>query len=144
MKEKICVSVLILMAVSAFVFASATKDQDVTSGTEKITLGYSFWGSPDAIGVEADIIAAFEKKYPNLKVEPNVTGYGDYHTKLLTMIAGGSAPDVMRISTNFLPDFVASKGVVNIDKMAKDHNFDLSIYYKEGLNDCSWEGVCYG
>ena len=144
MQRKIVLLIIVLFSICAIAFGSGTKDTKKTSGSDVVTIKYAFWGSPDAIGVEADIIAAFEAKYPNIKVEPVVTGYGDYHTKLLTMIAGGSAPDVMRISSQYFPDFVNAKGLVNLDKMAKDHNYDLSMYYKEGLMECSWNGVCYG
>jgi multiple sugar transport system substrate-binding protein len=33
---------------------------------------------------------------------------------------------------------------MNIDQVAKAHNYDLSVFYKEGIVDCSWDGVCYG
>ena len=56
-----------------------------------VTLKYAFWGNPDAIGVEQDIIKAFEEKHPDIKIEPIVSGYADYHTKLMTMIAGNRA-----------------------------------------------------
>jgi multiple sugar transport system substrate-binding protein len=143
-KKNIVLGIMFLLAGSV-IFAAGGRDQGGTQRAGEVAnVKYAFWGSPESIGVEGDIIAAFEAKYSNIKIEPVVTGYGDYHTKLLTMIAGGSAPDLMRISTQFLPDLVASKGLVDIGKMARDHNYDLSIYLKEGLDDCSWEGVLYG
>ncbi|GHT68434.1 ABC transporter substrate-binding protein [Spirochaetia bacterium] len=143
MKKKIALGIITFLLLSSMIFAGGN-NQQAKPGSEKVTLKYAFWGSPEAIGVEADIIAAFEAKYPNIKVEPVVSGYNDYHTKLLTMIAGGSAPDVMRISSQYLPDLVDSKGLMNIDQVAKAHNYDLSVFYKEGLTDCSWDGICYG
>jgi multiple sugar transport system substrate-binding protein len=143
MKEKTIFLSVIFSLSGILVFGGAGQQGTVPAESPK-TVRYAFWGSPDAIGVEGDIIAAFEAKYPSVKIEPVVSGYGDYHSKLLTIIAGGAAPDVMRISTQFLPDFAASKSLVNMDQMAKEHNFDLSMYYKEGLIDCSWEGILYG
>ncbi len=57
-----------------------------------VTLKYAFWGNPDAIGVEQDIIEAFETLHPDIKIEPIVSGYADYHTKIMTMIAGTWPP----------------------------------------------------
>ena len=142
MKRSISILLIPIICVS-MIFANGTSESKAKSD-DQIVLTYAFWGSPDAIGVEADLIEAFEAKYPNIKVEPVVTGYSDYHTKLLTMIAGGAAPDVMRISTQFLPDLVASGGLLDVGKMAEEKGFDLSMYYEDGLKDCSWDGICYG
>jgi multiple sugar transport system substrate-binding protein len=56
---------------------------------EKVEVKYSFWGNPDAIGVEKDIIDAYEKANPDTTVTPIAVDYTNYHAKLLTMIAGG-------------------------------------------------------
>jgi multiple sugar transport system substrate-binding protein len=143
--KRIFLSGFVFLLAGFFVFAGGGAQQKTgSSSPEQVTVKYAFWGSPEALGVEADIISAFEVKNPSIKIEPVVSGFGDYHTKLLTMIAGGSAPDVMRISTQYLPDFVNSKGLRDIDKMARERSFDLTQYYKEGLLDCSIDGVLYG
>jgi multiple sugar transport system substrate-binding protein len=144
MKRKLFLLGLVFLMAGVVVFAGGKQQQSSSSGAAPVTVKYAFWGTPEAIGVEADIITAFEEKNPNIKIEPVVSGYGDYHTKLLTMIAGGSAPDVMRISPHYLPDLVYSKGLKDIDRVAKEHNYDLSVYYREGLTDCSVDGVLYG
>lgn len=139
--KKTLTIVLMLCLLCTAVFANATEE---VASNKDVTITYAFWGNPDAIGVEADIIAAFEAKYPNIHVEPVVSAYGDYHAKLLTMIAGGSTPDVMRISTQYLPSLALSGGLVDIRKVARKHNFDMDMYYQEGLIDCSYDGICYG
>ena len=112
MKKSISIILIAILAIS-MVFAQGKTESKADD--KPITITYAFWGNPEAIGVEADIIAAFEAKYPNIHVEPVVSAYGDYHTKLLTMIAGGSAPDVMRISTQYLPDLAASGGLSDVN-----------------------------
>lgn len=141
MKKSIAIILIALLLVSS-VFANGANESKPNDDVTTIT--YAFWGNPEAIGVEAEIIEAFEAKYPNIHVEPVVSAYGDYHTKLLTMIAGGSTPDVMRISTQYLPDLASSGGLCNIEDLAKKYSFDTSIYYEQGLEDCSYDGVCYG
>ena len=142
--KRISIVLLMLLVLCGFVFASGKSEDTSSSSDDEIVITYAFWGSPDAIGVEADVIAAFEAKYPNIHVEPVVSGYNDYHTKLLTMIAGGSAPDVMRISTQYLPDLASSGGLLDIGAEAEKRGYDLSMYYEEGVEDCSYEDICYG
>lgn len=141
MKKSISIILIAILAIS-MVFAQGKAESKADD--KPITITYAFWGNPEAIGVEADIIAAFEAKYPNIHVEPVVSAYGDYHTKLLTMIAGGSAPDVMRISTQYLPDLAASGGLSDVNKLASKYSFDMGMYYEQGIEDCSYNDVCYG
>ena len=142
--KKISLMLIFIMIIGFTVYGGGTDEIQDSSDEDKIVLTYAFWGSPDAIGVEADVIAGFEEKYPNIHIEPVVSGYNDYHTKLLTMIAGGAAPDVMRISTQYLPDLASSGGLLDIGEEAEKRGYDLSIYYEDGLEDCSYNGVCYG
>lgn len=130
--KRLAFLVLALVAMSAVVSA------------QKITLKYAFWGNPDAIGVEKDIIDAYEAKNPNVKIEPVAIGYGDYHTKLQIMIAGGQAPDVMRIDTYFFQDFMKNKALKDITNLIKTNKFDLSKLYPVGLQDVQSGGKYYG
>jgi multiple sugar transport system substrate-binding protein len=100
------------------------------------TIKYAFWGNPTAIGVEKDIIEEFEKANPTIKVQPIAVAYNDYHTKLLTMIAGGQSPDVMRIDSYFFADFMKAKALKNISRLIKKDKLDMSTYYPAGLQDC--------
>ena len=109
-----------------------------------VTIQYAFWGNPTAIGVEKDIIDEFEKTHPNIKVTPIAIAYGDYHQKLLTLLAGGQAPDVMRIDSFFFSDFMRSKALMDISKFIKRDKVNLAAYYQNGLPDSMYKGHYYG
>ncbi len=108
------------------------------------TIKYAFWGNPDAIGVEKDIIDAFEAKNPDIKVTPIAVAYNDYHAKLLIMIAGGQAPDVMRVDSYFFQDFMKNKALKDITGLIKSNKFDTSKLYSVGLQDVQADGKFYG
>lgn len=129
----------ILFALAALVlFASIAGAQATT------TIKYAFWGNPDAIGVEKDIIDQFEAQNPSIKVETIVSAYGDYHTKLLTMIAGGAAPDVMRVDSYYFNDFMKVGALRDIGSLISKEKIDLSSYYQQGIEECTWNGKLYG
>jgi multiple sugar transport system substrate-binding protein len=111
---------------------------------KKVEIQYAFWGNPTAIGVEKDIIEEFEKVNPDIKVNPIAVGYTDYHQKILTLIAGGQAPDVMRIDSYFFADFMASNAFKDIGKLIKRDKIDTKAYYQAGFSDCMYKGKCYG
>ena len=110
----------------------------------KVTIKYAFWGNPAAIGVEEDILKEFHKEYPHIQVEPIATPYDDYHTKILTMIAGGLAPDVMRIDSYYFADFMEAQVLMPLDDLIERDEIDLSLYYEIGLPDSMYEGKMYG
>lgn len=113
-------------------------------GAQVTTIKYAFWGNPDAIGVEKDIIDAFEASHPNIKVTPVAVGYPDYHAKLQILIAGGQAPDLMRVDSYFFQDFLKTGALKDITSLIKDAKIDLSRYYQAGLQDSVSAGKYYG
>ncbi len=109
-----------------------------------VTIRYAFWGNPVSIGVEKDIIDEFERTHPSIKVTPVAIAYGDYHQKLLTMLAGGQAPDVMRLDSYFFADFMHSKALMDITKLIKRDKINMAAYYQNGLPDSMYKGHYYG
>jgi multiple sugar transport system substrate-binding protein len=109
-----------------------------------VTIQYAFWGNPTSIGVEKDIIDEFEKTHPNIKVNPIAIAYGDYHQKLLTLLAGGQAPDVMRIDSYFFADFMHSRALMDLTGLIERDKIKMSAYYQNGLPDSMYKGHYYG
>ncbi|MDP3176565.1 MAG: sugar ABC transporter substrate-binding protein, partial [Spirochaetaceae bacterium] len=124
--------------------AALTLAASLAGAQAKTTIKYAFWGNPDAIGVEKDIIDEFMTLNPGIVVEPVVSAYGDYHTKLLTMIAGGAAPDVMRVDSYYFTDFMKVGALKGIGDLVARDKLDLSSYYQQGIQECSYEGALYG
>ncbi len=144
MKKTLSVLLMAILSVG-IIFASGQSEQDgaTDSKNEVVTIKYAFWGNPDAIGVEQDIIEAFEASHPNIKVEPVVSGYNDYNSKIMTMIAGGMAPDVMRIDSYNFSDFTALNAVENLDPYIEKSNFDINVYPKAAIEEITVDGSVY-
>jgi multiple sugar transport system substrate-binding protein len=139
--KKVLSVLLVALLFAGLVFANGTSEAKKEDGSAgPITIKYAFWGNPDAIGVEKDIIDAFEATHPDIKVEPVVSGYSDYHSKLMTMIAGGMAPDVMRIDSYYFDDFTSLDAVENLDPYIEKSNFDLSIYPVAAIKEATVNG----
>jgi len=111
MKKRVLgVMILVICMCASMLFANGSEEKASSSAAQSgpVTLKYAFWGNPEAIGVEQDIITAFEKEHPEIKIETVVSAYDDYHTKIQTMIAGNMAPDIMRIDDYYpkLPEII--------------------------------------
>ncbi|MCL6547550.1 MAG: extracellular solute-binding protein [Alicyclobacillus sp.] len=68
----------------------------------------TFWNAYSTTDGEAqtithDIIPAFEKTHPNIKVQSVTLPYGSMQSKLLTSAAGGQLPDVARLDIIWVP-----------------------------------------
>ncbi|TVY08832.1 ABC transporter substrate-binding protein [Paenibacillus cremeus] len=91
-------------APAATAAATAAKDPKDISGSIK----YSFWGDPATKELHINVVNAFMKKYPNIKVEPVHILDAEYLTKIQTQFAGGTQPDLINFSTADLISFAAS------------------------------------
>jgi multiple sugar transport system substrate-binding protein len=72
---------------------------------EDVTLTYAcFSGAGQQEETLKQMIEVFESKNPGIKIDVQLTGFGDYFTMLATKIAGGNAPDVFELN---MENFVA-------------------------------------
>ena len=66
---------------------------------EDVTITYATFS---ASGAQEEtlkqMVQVFETKNPGIKVDVQLTGYGDYFTTLATKVAGGNAPDVFEVN----------------------------------------------
>jgi len=102
------------------------KEVVVTAPPEPVTLTYfTFSAAPDHLEDLDEMIQIFEQAHPNINIKVETASWDDYFTKLQTLIAGGTAPDVFELNYENFVGF-ASKGVLlNLDPLAKaDTAFD--------------------
>lgn len=92
------------------------------------------------------LIPEFEKKHPNIKIRLNASlGDTGYEAKLMTLIAGKIAPDIVHVTQQNFP-MLASKGILmNINPfIAKDRQFDINDYFKPVTDGMLFQGNLYG
>lgn len=73
--------------------SSDTVAMEGSSSSETITLTYTTWGSTNELASQKKAVEEFEKNNPNIKVNLQHIPT-DYDTKLATMVAGNTAPDI--------------------------------------------------
>lgn len=73
--------------------SSNSQGQSSEGDDEVVTLTYTTWGSTNELQAQTKAVEEFEKNNPNIKVKLQHIP-ADYDTKLATMIAGNTAPDV--------------------------------------------------
>ncbi|EPZ52848.1 ABC transporter substrate-binding protein [Alicyclobacillus acidoterrestris] len=108
------------------------------SGQENIT--FSWWTSPQRTAETKKAIALFEKKYPNIHVTLEYTGWSGYWSKLATESAGGSEPDVMQMDASRLAEYI-TKG--QLADLSSNQTIDTSAIPKNILQLGDMNGKLY-
>lgn len=81
---------------------------------------------------------AFQKEYPNIKVNIETIGYDDYFTQMQTRVAGGTAPDCYELNIENFAAY-ANKGV-----LAEITDIDTAAYNQTALQAFNVNGKQYG
>lgn len=81
-----------------------------------ITLTVLHWGDQAEDRVDADLCDRFMAQNPKVRIIRINPGSGDYDSKLKTMMAAGTPPDVFYLKPESLPDLATMKLIAPLDK----------------------------
>jgi multiple sugar transport system substrate-binding protein len=91
------------------------------------------------------IIERFEAENPDIQVQLEPVGSGDYYARILAQIATGSPPDILQIGDDAVPQFVEQGAFVSLDPFITGPSYPLdpSIYLPGLLAPGQWQGQQY-
>jgi ABC-type glycerol-3-phosphate transport system substrate-binding protein len=119
------------------------------SPSAEITGTVTFWNGYAADGEEITtftevVLPAFNKLYPNVTVEHQEIPYDDLRQKLVTGLAGGTLPDVLRADIIWVPEFADLDTLLALDEAMPDFA-DLTAQMFEGpVSTNKWGDHYYG
>lgn len=107
------------------------------------TLRWATWGPQP---VDRQLIEAFEREHPNIKIEYIASsGTGEHHTKMKVLAAGGVGADVYAVDGVYLVEFVTSGLIQPIDDLIhREDSFGLDDFFPASLPDIQYRGNTYG
>ena len=109
--------------------------QEVLEEKPVVNIQFASWGSKTETDVMSSLIADFEEKNPDIKIEflhfPQ-----NYFQKLHLLFASNNAPDVVFLNNQYLPIY-ANAGRLEPAK------FNMSIYNDKVVQALSWKDKCY-
>lgn len=150
--KKISLMSLGLIMAGALVFMGCTKQETGAASSArsaapgKIELRFAYWGGSDRHRITAEVISLFEKAYPDIKVNTEISGgAGDHFVKVDTQLAGGGAPDLIQMGGN-IPDYAVSKGVLLELDQYQGNLLNTAVLDPAVLAEGqgSWNGKLYG
>jgi len=79
--------------------------------------------------VASELLAAFERENPGLRVRVEQLPFSAAHEKMLTAYAGDATPDIAQMGNTWLPEFVALDAIVPLDeRLRASAQVDLGDY----------------
>ncbi len=93
----------------------------------------------------SQIIQQFEAENPDIQVQLEPVGSGDYYARILTQIAAGDPPDLLQIGDDAVPMFVERGALLPLDDFIEgaEYPLDLAIYLPGMLTPGRRDGVQY-
>jgi len=110
-----------------------------------IILTYAGPGMPEEIEVMNEAFREFEKINKHVKVKFVHAEWNAYWSKVETMIAGGTPPDVMYMGGGFLHSFAKKGALVEMDEyIRKDKQLNMEDFFAQYKNGYMYKGKIYG
>lgn len=108
-------------------------EKEKTGGSKDgVTLTYATWNENQKDSIQATI-DGFNKVYPDIKVEIQITPWGEYWTKLEAAATSGNMADIVTMHTNTIAKYVNGDKLAQLDDLAEiDDTFSYDNY-PEGI-----------
>ncbi len=109
----------------------------------------TFWTAyssdgPEVKQLETVIIPAFEKAHPDITVKHVAIPYNDLHQKLVTAVAGGQLPDLVRSDIIWVPELANLGVLAPLDTSMSDFKSLADSVFPGPLATNYWKGHYYG
>jgi|Deesub1362A_J573_1020465.scaffolds.fasta_scaffold01628_8 multiple sugar transport system substrate-binding protein len=117
-----------------------------TEPPQAVTITYfTFSAAPDHLEHLDQMIKLFEASHPGIKVEVESAPWGEYFTKLQTLIAGGQAPDVFELNYENFVSFAAKGVLLDLSPLSQaDPSFDSQVFYPRAYQAFNYNGMQLG
>lgn len=86
----------------------------IATSAAPVQITYMEWGDPAELDVWKAIVADFEAANPNIKVNVEVSDWDSYWTKLKTLLAAKTPPDVFAMDAPLYLDYQARDSLLNL------------------------------
>ena len=109
---------------------------------EPVTLRFTWWGNDARTAATEEVIAAFEKEYPNITIEPQFTDWGGYWDKLATETAANDTPDIIQMDEKYIATYGARGALLDLAPLGEQ--IDTSDFPESALATGTLDGAMYG
>lgn len=121
----------VFVVIAALLLAACGGSQPAATGPVEIT--FTMWGAPEELAVWQAVVDDFQKTNSNIKVNVDVSDWDSYWTKLNTLIAGGTPPDVFAMDAPLFLDWQSRGALLNLQPYIDANPGFLDGFYPQTL-----------
>jgi multiple sugar transport system substrate-binding protein len=103
----------------------------------------SWWGGADRAKRTNEAIAVYMKRHPNVRIDTDSVGWGDYWTRLATQVAGGNAPDLIQMDYRYIFEYARRGALRPLDDLMPDP-LAIADFGENNLGTGRVDGKLYG
>lgn len=108
---------------------------------EDIALRFVWWGSDIRHEGTQKVIDEFEAENPNITIEGEFGDWSGYWDKLATMVAGGTAPDIIQMDQRYIAEYAGRGALLDL---SEQEELDLSNLDANSVAAGETQGGLYG
>ena len=109
-----------------------------------VTISFMAWGAPEELAVWQQIVDDFQAANPNIKVNVEVSDWDSYWTKLKTLLAANTPPDVFAMDAPLYLDYQSRGVLLNIQSYIDKSSGLLDGFYPVTLEAYKLPDGYYG
>ncbi|WP_125604919.1 ABC transporter substrate-binding protein [Lapidilactobacillus bayanensis] len=141
--KKILIVATTALALLGLTACGKNSSNSASGDNGKVTIRFSWWGNDDRHKDTLKAIKKFEKKYPNIKVKAEYSGWDGIEQKMATQISGGTEADLMQTNYDWYLNY-SPKGDGFVDLNKYKNIIDMSGYSKDILKAGTIDGKLNG
>lgn len=109
-----------------------------------VTISFMAWGAPEELAVWQQIVDDFQAANPNIKVSVEVSDWDSYWTKLKTLLAADTPPDVFAMDAPLYLDYQSRGQLLNLQPYIDKNPTMLDGFYPVTLQAYKLPDGYYG
>lgn len=135
---------LLLSACSGQPAVAPTQPSEPKPVAQPVEITFMAWGAPEELAVWQQIADEFHAANPNITVKMDVSDWESYWTKLDTLFAGGTPPDVFAMDAPLYLDWQSRDVLLNLQPYIDAAPGFLDGFYPQTLQAYKVGGNYYG
>jgi multiple sugar transport system substrate-binding protein len=129
----------------AFLLLAATLSSAGCGGGDGEVTTLRFWAMGREGEVVQELVRAFERENPDIRVHVQQIPWSAAHEKLLTAYVGGSTPDISQLGNTWVAEFAALRAIEPLDTWVEASGTINPSAFFSGIWDTNViDGVVYG
>jgi multiple sugar transport system substrate-binding protein len=132
---------LFVLIIASFLLASCAQPAAIMAPVE---ITFLMWGAPEEQTVWQAVVDDFQKTNTNIKVNVGVSDWDSYWTKLNTLIAGKTPPDVFAMDAPLYLDWQSRGALLNLSQYIDKEKGFLDGFYPQTLEAYKLQDGYYG